>query len=155
MRHYPAALFVGTPRAYRIEPQVLAFPHLRPHDDMTRDNELIRQIILAIKARKDATPQAVEIDGADKAIVARHLEMLLEVGLLEGEKLGALNTPYPTILVKDLSWSGHDLAAVMENEAVWRQFQQKLSPPQLAQIPLPVLKNVGIGLLTTWLKSQF
>ena len=40
---------------------------------MTRDNELIRQIILAIKARKDATPQALEIDGADKAIVARHL----------------------------------------------------------------------------------
>jgi Hypothetical protein (DUF2513) len=122
---------------------------------MTRDNELIRQIILAIKARKDATPQAIEIAGADKAMVARHLEMLLDVGLLEGEKLSLPNTPHPTILVKDLSWSGHDLAAVMENEAVWRQFQQKLSPPQLSQIPLPVLKNVGISLLTTWLKSQF
>jgi len=43
----------------------------------------------------------------------------------------------------------------MENETVWGQFQQKLSPAQLVQIPLPVLKNVGIGLLTTWLKSQF
>jgi hypothetical protein len=122
---------------------------------MTRDNELIRQIMLAIKERKDATPRALEIDGFDRAIVARHLEMLLDVGLLEGEKLGAVNTPYPTILVKDLSWSGHDLAAVMENETVWGQFQQKLSPSQLVQIPLPVLKNVGIGLLTTWLKSQF
>ena len=47
------------------------------------------------------------------------------------------------------------MAAVMENEAIWGQFQQKLSPSQLVQIPLPVLKNVGIGLLTTWLKSQF
>ena len=62
---------------------------------MTRDNELIRQIILAIKARGDATPRPLEIDGADKVVVARHLEMLLDVGLLEGEKLGALNTPYP------------------------------------------------------------
>jgi hypothetical protein len=123
---------------------------------MTRDNELVRQILLAVKARKDATPQALELDGADKAIVARHLEMLWDVGLLEGEKLGALpNTSYPTILVKDLTWSGHDLAAVMENEAIWGQFQKKLSPSQLAQIPLPVLKNVGISLLTTWLKSQF
>ena len=122
---------------------------------MTRDNELIRQIMLAIKERKDATPRALEIDGFDRAIVARHLEMLLDVGLLEGEKLGAANTPYPTILVKDLSWSGHDLAAVMENATVWGQFQQKLSPSQLVQIPLPVLKNVGIGLLTAWLKSQF
>jgi hypothetical protein len=123
---------------------------------MTRDNELIRQIILAIKARKDATPQALEVDGADKAIVARHLEMLLDLGLLEGEKLRAFNAaPYATILVKDLTWSGHDLAAVMENETVWSQFQQRLSPSELVQIPLPVLKNVGIGLLTTWLKSQF
>jgi hypothetical protein len=39
---------------------------------MTRDNELIRQIILAIKARKDATPRALEIDGTDKAVVRRH-----------------------------------------------------------------------------------
>jgi hypothetical protein len=123
---------------------------------MTRDNELIHQIILAIKARKDATPQALEVDGADKAIVARHLEMLLDLGLLEGEKLRAFNAaPYPTILVKDLTWSGHDLAAVMENETVWGQFKQRLSPSELVQIPLPVLKNVGIGLLTTWLKSQF
>jgi hypothetical protein len=123
---------------------------------MTRDNELIRRIILAIKARKDATPQALEVDGADKAILARHLEMLLDVGLLEGEKLRAFNAaPYPTILVKDLTWSGYDLAAVMENETVWGQFKQKLSPSELVQIPLPVLKNVGIGLLTTWLKSQF
>ena len=122
---------------------------------MTRDNELIRQIMLAIRARKDTSPQALEIEGADKATVARHLEMLLDIGLLEGEKLGVLNALYPTILVKDLSWSGHDLAAVMENETVWGQFQQKLSPSQLVQIPLPVLKTVGIGLLTTWLKSQF
>jgi hypothetical protein len=120
---------------------------------MTRDNELIRQIILAIKARKDATPQALEVDGADKAIVARHLEMLLDLGLLEGEKRNA--APYPTILVKDLTWSGHDLAAVMENETVWGQFKQRLSPSELVEIPLHVLKNVGIGLLTTWLKSQF
>ena len=121
---------------------------------MTRDNELIRQIILAIKARKDATPQALEVDGADKAIVARHLEMLLDVALLE--KLRAFNAaPYPMILVKDLTWSGHDLAAVMENETVWGQFKQRLSPSELVQIPLPVLKNVGIGLLTTWLKSRF
>jgi len=70
---------------------------------MTRDNELIRQIMLAIKERKDATPRALEIDGFDRAIVARHLEMLLDVGLLEGEKLSSVNTPYPTILVKDLS----------------------------------------------------
>ena len=41
---------------------------------MTRDNELIRQIMLAIKERKDATPRALEIDGFDQAIVARHLE---------------------------------------------------------------------------------
>jgi hypothetical protein len=138
-------------------PAILFIVALNPHSlsAMTRDNELIRQIILAIKARGDATPRPLEIDGADKIVVARHLEMLLDVGLLEGEKLGALNTPYPTILVKDLSWSGHDMAAVMENEAVWGQFQQKLSPSQLVQIPLPVLKNVGIGLLTTWLKSQF
>jgi len=43
----------------------------------------------------------------------------------------------PMILVKDLTWSGHDLAAVLENETVWGQFKQRLSPSELVQIPLP------------------
>ena len=72
--------------------------------------------------------------------MARHLEMLLDVGLLEGEKLRAFNAaPYPTILVKDLTWSGHDLPAVMENETVWSQFQQRLSPSELVSVLPPRL----------------
>jgi hypothetical protein len=46
-------------------------------------------MVLANKARKDATPRALEIDGDDP---------LLDIGLLEDEKLRAFNAaPHPTL----------------------------------------------------------
>jgi uncharacterized membrane protein (DUF373 family) len=59
-------------------------------DDL--DNELIRQIILAIKARKDATPQALEVDGADLIAllaIVRKL-MITDMSATTAEQLLAL-----------------------------------------------------------------
>lgn len=121
---------------------------------MTRDMELIRKIITAIQARKDASPSALEIADADEATVARHLEMLLDAGLIEGTKSGRYDAPYLKITVKDLSWAGHDFASALGNESVWAQMKKTFSPADLATMPFGVLKDVGIALLTQWAKSR-
>jgi hypothetical protein len=121
---------------------------------MTRSMELIRKIILEIQQRKTLVPDAIEIPDVDPAIVARHVELMLHAGLIEGVVTAAYNAPYPTIHVKDLTWAGHDFADTVGNDRVWTKMKQKFSPGELVSMPLDIIKQVGVGLLTEMAKSQ-
>jgi hypothetical protein len=117
---------------------------------MTRDMELIRKIISTIQAREDAAPQmGMKIEGYDDAIVMRHVEMLYNAGYIDGTQRGTAGGK-PLIVVRDLSWSGHDFAASIENEGVWATIKQKLSPSELATMPLTIIKDVGMALLKSY-----
>jgi hypothetical protein len=136
-----------------------AFPFMIALDSggravMTRDMELIRKIFIAIQKRKDTRPSMLEIEGADEAILARHLEMLLSAGLIEGQKSVPLDRGIPMVLVKDLSWEGHDFAATLLNDTVWLQIKKKFSAADLATLPLAVFKSAGTALLEHWAKAQ-
>jgi hypothetical protein len=121
---------------------------------MTRDMELIRKIFIEIRKRKDARPSSLEIEGVDEAIVGRHLEMLLNSGLIEGQNPGIVERGFPVILVKDLSWEGHDFAAALLNDNVWSKLKKAFSVADLATLPLTVLKSVGADLLMQLAKAQ-
>jgi len=121
---------------------------------MTRDMELIRKIILEIQARKDAKFSSVEIPNYDGATVARHLELMLDAALIEGQKLDGHDVPFPFVVVKDLTWAGHDFAAALANENVWGRIKKTFSPADLAAMPLGVLKELGTSLLMQWAKGQ-
>jgi Hypothetical protein (DUF2513) len=95
----------------------------------------------------------VEIEGYDEVIVARHLEMLLSVGLIEGQKIAPLGGDCPIILVKDLSWEGHDFASALLKDTVWSQIKKKFSAADLATLPLSVVRSVGVGLLEQLAKT--
>jgi Hypothetical protein (DUF2513) len=121
---------------------------------MTRDMELIRKIITEIGLRKDTIPQVLEIPGTDDAILARHLEMLLDAGLIEGTKSSAYNAQFPTIMVTDLSWAGHEFANALGNENVWTKIKNSFSPDELRKMTWDTLKDVGVSLLTEWAKRR-
>jgi Hypothetical protein (DUF2513) len=120
---------------------------------MTRDMELIRKILIEIRSRKDTRPRPVTIDGANEAILARHLELLNEAGLIDTEVHKPLSGEM-TFLVKDLTWAGHDFVAVLENESVWSKIKEKFSAAELATLPLAVLRDSGVALLGLWAKSK-
>jgi hypothetical protein len=124
---------------------------------MTRDMELIRRILLEIKARKTAKPADQEIAGVDEAVVFRHIELLHQEGLIEIQ--GKIHRSSSTgeidqILVKDMTWAGHDFIGVLENEGVWNKIKQSFSAEQLVGMSLTTLKTLGIGLATEWAKSK-
>jgi hypothetical protein len=121
---------------------------------MTRDAELIRRILAEIQHRKTTDYEPLVIPDADVAIVARHLEMLHDAGYIEAVKSTPISGDVK-FMIKDLTWEGHDLAAVLENNDVWSKIKSKLSPSELATIPLTVLKSVGLGLLEHYMKSKF
>jgi hypothetical protein len=114
---------------------------------MTRDMELIRRILLKIKERRTLELGPIEIDGPDSEIVTRHLEMLHKQGLIEGVIHYSVASALPDlILVKDMSWDGHDFIGVMENKGVWNIIKEKFSPSELAEMPFSIIKKVGLAL---------
>jgi hypothetical protein len=121
---------------------------------MTRDMELVRRIIVAVQSRKDISPQSLEVSGYDETTVARHLEMLIKADYVEGIVSRPTSVPHPLILVTDLSWAGHDLAAAIINEGVWQKIKQSYSAGELATMPLDIIKKVGVGLLAKWAESK-
>lgn len=124
-------------------------PSARLH--MTRDMELIRKILLAVKAKNDCELRSIEIEGEpDKIKLMRHMEMLVDLKILEGTAHYSSrdNSRVPDVVrIKDMFWEGHDLLAAMENEAVWAKIKNALAPAQLAALPLETIKSAGLGLL--------
>jgi hypothetical protein len=121
---------------------------------MTRDMELIRKIFAQIKSWTSVDLQAIDMPDVDPSILARHIEMLHDAGLIEAQKSAPLFGP-PIFAVKDLTWVGHDFAAAIENDTVWNTIKQKLSPKELAGLPLGVIKDLAMGILSHQIKSIF
>jgi hypothetical protein len=118
---------------------------------MKRDMKLVREILLAIQARTGLEQSVLELEGHDKIVVARHVEMMFSAGLIEGAEF---RSNPAQILVKDLSWDGHDFLAALENKDVWSKIKKSFSAAELAALPLIVLKDVGIDLLKDWAKKK-
>ncbi|UJW87958.1 DUF2513 domain-containing protein [Devosia sp. SL43] len=122
--------------------------------DMKRDMDVIRKIMLAVQARTDIDPRLLKVDGLDDFTVGYHVALLHDVGLIVGPSTQTYDTPYKQVLVKDLSWEGHDFVAAMANDTVWGKLKQSLSPSDLASLPLKIIKDVGTGILEQWVKTQ-
>jgi hypothetical protein len=119
---------------------------------MKRDMDLIRTILLQIEARKDLALKAVEIEGVDPVVLGRHVEWLYNEKLIDGpspRQSGRGGQPH--IVIKDLSWSGHDFLDAIRNDGIWHQIKQTLD---VSTMPAEVIKSVGIGLLTAWARQQ-
>ncbi len=81
--------------------------------------------------------------------------MLMQAGYLEGPKpvrSGSGGPPF--IAIKDMTWDGHDFIAALENETVWSQIKQKLSPSELAGLPLGIIKDAGLGMLKAYIMNK-
>lgn len=116
---------------------------------MRRDMELIRAILRDVQQRQDADYAAVRIAGYEGWIVGRHVELLRDAGYLEASET-LDDEDGPLIMVRDLTWGGHDFAAALNNDTVWAKMKQQFSAADLATLPLTILKTAGIKLLEAW-----
>jgi hypothetical protein len=120
---------------------------------MTRDMELIRKIIEEIQSKQTLDPRPIQIEGVDSTVLARHLELMMNAKLIEGIQSKPGSTFVPYVAVKDLTWAGHDFAAAIQNDTVWKRMKDTLGG-QIKSMPLEVLKMVGVSLLTELAKQQ-
>lgn len=122
--------------------------------DMKRDMDLIRTIMLSIEDRDDLEPREVTIDGVDKKVLVRHVEMLMSEGFVEGRKRESVGRPLPQILVRDLSWDGHEFLGALRNDTVFAKMKDAISAQEMAGIPLKVVYSVALDLTERWVREK-
>ena len=85
-----------------------------------RDMDLVRTILLGVE--KDGTPalrQMPVVDGVDKSIVAYHIQMMLEAGLVSA--IDASSISAKNYLEISLTWEGHEFLENIRDPEVWRK----------------------------------
>jgi hypothetical protein len=122
--------------------------------EMQRDMNLVRKIMLSVQSRGDVFPKNVKIDDVDDEILGRHVEMLFDAGFLDGSKMQSISLSYHIVLVRDLSWGGHDFIDAISKDGVWQKLKETFSPTELSTMPLKVLKDASIACFTSIVKAR-
>jgi len=111
---------------------------------MTRDMDLIREILFAVESRTDTLPQETTVKGYDRPTVIRHVQMLLEAGYLKGKQHPSDSSHYPVITITDLSWEGHELISAVRSNGIWNEIKQRFGA-ELPKMPIVILKEIAIA----------
>ncbi len=89
---------------------------------MKRDMDLIRKMVLAIEdAESGYAPRNLDIDGYSSEQIDYHAYLLVDAGLAEGERVDTMDSEGPEVLLSNLTWSGHEFAAVARDESRWKK----------------------------------
>jgi hypothetical protein len=119
-----------------------------------RDMEVVRAVLRHIEDRTDLAPRRVTIPGLDDDVVQAHVWMLHAEGMLNTTNPShPLRSAVPEFKVRDLTWQGHELAAVL-SETSWARMKGKLSPVEMAGMSLKALLEVGTALGAAWAKGK-
>jgi hypothetical protein len=115
-----------------------------------RDWDLIRSVMHAVQAKGHARPELVTVEGVEPWLVQRHVEMLDEAGFLASVGRQKDDDGVVWIMVRDLSWDGHDFIGSLDNEGVWSKVKQTFSAKELATLPLTIVREVAMKLFLAW-----
>jgi hypothetical protein len=118
--------------------------------DMHRDMELVRKIVRAVQAKNDLSAASIDVDGYEEWFIQRHLELLLNAGMIEGVISKPLGVSHPLVMVRDLTNAGHDFAAALQNDTVWAHIKSKFTGAELAGLPLALVKELGVKAVSAW-----
>lgn len=89
---------------------------------MKRDMELIRKVLLAVESGTSDPA----IKGYSDDEVKYHQALAIEVGLVEGRPLrGETGVPV-AVMIKKLTWAGHDFVDAIAQETNWNKVKEFL-----------------------------
>lgn len=123
---------------------------------MVRDWTFIRRLLEKIEAEtlqsllEDLATKAKMGDSRDNfdATVARHLELLIEAGLVKGIQVGS-STPGHVMYVRcepRLTMAGYDLLEILRSQSFWNRIQERIGALGVG-ITLDAIKATALALL--------
>ena len=73
-------------------------------------------------------------------------EKLYEAGYIDCDIIKTLSSNQPQILIKEITWNGHELLDNIRDNSVWTKIKKKLSG--FASVSLPIINSVGASIIT-------
>lgn len=109
--------------------------------------DLIRQIMLQVEQIKDEMNIGTKfrLEGYDHILVAKHIELLDEAGLLKAHFTGTDTSGVVDAYVERLTWSGHEFLDAARNETVWKKTKATVKE-KVGTVSFEVLKTLLINI---------
>ncbi len=124
---------------------------------MARDWTLIRGILEKIEAEtlkdfiEDLSTKARlgELHDNFDATVARHIELLLEAGLVKGVQIGSTTPGHVTYVRIDprMTMDGYDFLEILRNQSFWARVKERINALGVS-ITLEAIKVASTAILT-------
>lgn len=99
---------------------------------MTRDDDLIRTLMLVLEQANSYINDSVVVEGYTRDQVAYHLGLIVRAGYAEGPQpryssSGSDPTIPLAVVVNRLSPAGHDFIAALRDDTVWAKVKERLA----------------------------
>lgn len=106
--------------------------------------DLVREILLAVEAAEGSfvTPASMQLPGRDTELVARHMDLMIEAGLLDGEDMS--DTGGHDAFARRLTWEGYDFLDSVRSDAVWNDTTASIART-VGSASFEVVKVVATG----------
>jgi hypothetical protein len=109
---------------------------------MTRDLDLVREILLAIEEK--ASPRnwfSPEISGYTKEEISYHIKLLIQAGLVEGKDLSSQSKF--EFAASNLTWEGHEFLDASRDKSIWTK-TKKYFGTRISSVSFELIKQVLI-----------
>lgn len=96
---------------------------------MKRDMDLCRQILLVVEDSPANTwvESFPFVGDYGAVVVAEHVALLKEEGLVEAEIIRYLGPEPPDFVIRKLTWRGHDFLDAARDEGRWAKAKERLA----------------------------
>jgi DNA-binding transcriptional ArsR family regulator len=117
---------------------------------MKRDMDLIRNLLLVVEASEQPVVYiadlmvAERLQGMEQSDIDFHLKLLIEAGLIDGNKKQGLST-VGNWYVRRLTWDGHEFLDTIRDPEIWRKTKEGASAA--GNWSVGTLKEFGTALL--------
>jgi hypothetical protein len=119
---------------------------------MRRDMDLVRNILLATEADEGDPRGWIKLElSADPSLLAYHVQLLDEAGLLVAQDLQHLGPGGYRFLPKRLTWEGHEYVDNIRDPEVWRKAKEGAAG--VGGFSLEMLGALARGLIKTKVKD--
>ncbi len=113
---------------------------------MKRDMDLIRAILLKVEESDEVLPFPFEVPEYDERLVNDHIVLLDEAGLLEAYYSEMGSGAQLVVVVRKLTWEGHEFLDAARNEGIWSEAKE-VAKKKGVDLPFKILQSLLEALL--------
>jgi hypothetical protein len=93
---------------------------------MKRNMDLIRLLLMRSEGDESARDACGKYTGEE---LGYHVQLMLDVGLVEGEAFSRADGEFNGAVVTRLTWAGHDFLETVRDDSLWKKAKENVLKP--------------------------